>query len=208
MGNLKLLEIQPLFYSPLAIFELDDCESLNTMLLAEIAVHRHNSPGVRRSNVNGWQSEKDLFHRTEPGFQALCRHIVSAVHVCTETLAPGFDFNQYKPQVEGWINLLDPAGLNAPHDHVGWVWSGSYYVRVPTGDTELSGSIEFLDNRTNIPTLRVGGASCFTSKWSIMPRAGTLLIFPSYLRHWVHPNNSKEARVTVAFNARFGKLPR
>ena len=30
-------------------------------------------------------------------------------------------------------------------------------------------------------------------------------MFPSYLRHWVYPNESEEERVTIAFNARFAK---
>jgi hypothetical protein len=34
-----------------------------------------------------------------------------------------------------------------------------------------------------------------------------LLMFPSYLRHWVYPNESDQDRVTIAFNVRFARLP-
>jgi len=30
-----------------------------------------------------------------------------------------------------------------------------------------------------------------------------VLIFPAYLVHWVHPNDSDEDRITIAFNGHF-----
>lgn len=85
------------------------------------------------------------------------------------------------------------------------MWSGCYYVSVPKGDKELSGNIEFFDTCTNVRTLTVDGAACFASKFVMKPRAGMLLMFPSYLRHWVYPNDSDEDRVTIAFNVRFAR---
>lgn len=208
MTHLKLQGVQPLFYSPLIVFKLEDSESLNAQLLAETAVRRANSPGLERSNWRGWHSEDDLFERTEPGFQTLRDHILEAVQVCTRNVSPDFDFSSYGIQAEGWINVLPRGGLNTPHDHPAWVWSGCYYVSVPEGDNELSGNIEFFDTRTNVRTLTVDGAACFASKFFMKPHAGMLLMFPSYLRHWVYPNDSDEERVTIAFNARFARVAR
>ncbi|MDD1621456.1 MAG: 2OG-Fe(II) oxygenase family protein [Methylococcaceae bacterium] len=203
MSNLNLKAVQPLFYSPLSIFELEDAEALNAQLLAEASVRRDASPGLSRSNWAGWHSEDDFFERTEPGSLALRNHIVQAVRACTKNVSPNFDFSAYGIQAEGWINVLGRGGLNTPHDHPAWVWSGCYYVSVPEGDKELSGNIEFFDTRTNVRTLTVDGAACFASKFVMKPKAGMLLMFPSYLRHWVYPNDSDEDRVTVAFNVRF-----
>lgn len=203
MTTLKLQGMQPLFYSPLTIFELEDANALNTLLLAEVAARRSASPGLERSNWHGWHSEDDFFMRPEPGCQALRQHIVEAVQLCTRNVSPEFDFPNHSIQGEGWINVLGRGGLNTPHDHPAWVWSGCYYVNVPDGDQALSGCIEFFDTRTNIRTLSVEGASCFASKFAMKPKAGMLLIFPSYLRHWVYPNDSDTDRVTIAFNLRF-----
>lgn len=203
MSTLNLRSVQPLFYSPLSVFELEGAETMNEQLLAEAEARRAVSPGLGRSNWQGWHSEDDFFERSEPGSLALRTHILQAVQACTQNAAPNFDFFKYAIQAEGWINVLGRAGLNTPHDHPAWVWSGCYYVSVPEGDKELSGSIEFFDTRTNVRTLTVEGAACFASKFVMKPKAGMLLMFPSYLRHWVYPNDSDEERVTIAFNVRF-----
>jgi uncharacterized protein (TIGR02466 family) len=205
MPQIRIKSFQPLFYSPLVIFEIDDAVDLNRQLLQEAYERRIASPGVERSNFNGWHSEDDFFERTEPGARALHVQIASAVQACTRQVAPDFDFQQFGIQAQGWINILDRGGLNTPHDHPGWVWSGCYYVRVPTSEKELGGCIEFMDSRTNIRTLTVDSAACFASKFVVQPQAGMLVMFPSYLRHWVYPNESDEERVTIAFNTRFLK---
>jgi uncharacterized protein (TIGR02466 family) len=206
VNNLNLCGIQPLFYSPLSVFQLENHEALNAKLLSETAIRQTTSPGLQRSNVRGWHSEDDLFERTEPGHQDLCRYIIEAIRICTVKVSPGFDFGQHGIKIEGWVNILSPGGLNSPHDHPGWVWSGCYYIKVPAGDSERSGNIEFIDPRLNVQAATVEGATCFASKFAITPRSGLLLIFPSYLQHWVYPNESEEERVTVAFNARFAKF--
>ena len=35
---------------------------------------------------------------------------------------------------------------------------------------------------------------------SITPKAGTLVLFPSYLEHKVNPNLSNEERIVISFN--------
>ena len=40
-------------------------------------------------------------------------------------------------------------------------------------------------------------------KRQFRPKAGTVLLFPASLLHWVHPNDSNSDRLTVAFNGRF-----
>ena len=201
--TISLRGIQPLFFSPLAVFQLEHADKLNGMLLEETAVRRCSSPGLDRSNWQGWHSEDDLFQRQEPGCLRLRQHMLDGVRQCTLAVSPEFDFDRYAIQAEGWINVLGRGGLNTPHDHPAWVWSGCYYVKVPEGENDLSGSIEFFDTRTNVRTLTVDGAACFASKFVMKPKPGMLLVFPSYLRHWVYPNDSDEERVTVAFNARF-----
>ena len=49
------------------------------------------------------------------------------------------------------------------------------------------------------------GATCFRAKARLSPAAGDLILFPSYLIHWVYPHQAAEERVSVAFNARIAE---
>ena len=96
--------------------------------------------------------------------------------------------------------------MNSPHDHPGCFWSGTYYVHVPTPEDESdrqSGAIEFIDPRGSIGS-NAGLETPFTrGKFTARPSNGTCFIWPSFVRHWVHPNRSGEDRVSIAFNSRF-----
>ena len=197
-----LERVEALFPAPLAVFRLADVESLNARLLSEAMARRAAEPGLSRSNLHGWHSDDDFFVRTEPGGVELRPRIIDATTRITLQLSPRFDLTAYAVQAEGWINIGEHGALNSPHDHPGWVWSGCYYVQAPAGEGG-GGEIEFLDTRTNVRTLTIDGAACFAGKYRLSPQTGQLLIFPSWLRHWVYPNESEELRVSVAFNLRF-----
>lgn len=62
--------------------------------------------------------------------------------------------------------------------------------------------IEFLDPRGSTGVRAPDVSMLFAPKFQIRPRAGTLLIFPAYLTHWVYPNQDDADRISVAFNAR------
>jgi uncharacterized protein (TIGR02466 family) len=207
MSTIQLQRFEPLFYSPLLVFQLPDVAALNQRLLVEAAAMRASSPGLERSNQNGWHSDDDFFELTEPGCMQLRGHMLEAVRQATLRVAPKYDFSAMAMQAEGWININGQGGYNTPHDHPGWVWSGCYYVRVPSiapgEEPGRSGAIEFLDMRTNVRVLTVDDATCFMSKYTLQPSDGMLVLFPSYLRHWVYPNEQSIERVSIAFNARF-----
>ena len=85
----------------------------------------------------------------------------------------------------------------------GFALSGVYYASVPPEGR--SGAIEFLDPRVNANAYTIEGAACFNRKFIINPKPGNLLVFPSYLTHWVQPNGESTDRITVAFNIRYLK---
>lgn len=199
-----LARVEPLFYTPLARFALPDAAALNALLMQEIAAIRRADPGYRRSNHGGWHSRDDLFRRTEPGIVRLTTLLRDAILQATLAIAPGAGFDGLGLECEGWINVNPAGAFNTPHDHPGWYWSGAYYVATPPApDDDSAGCIEFLDGRTNLRVLSHIDADCMASKAVIRPAAGELLLFPSFLRHWVHPQNSGEERISIALNARF-----
>jgi uncharacterized protein (TIGR02466 family) len=197
----------PLFASPLLRFALPQAAGLNALLLAEIAALQAASPGIAVSNRHGWHSALDFFRRPEPGCAALAAQLRAATAAATRQVAPGFDLAAHATQEEGWINVNGPGAYNAPHDHPGWAWSGTYYVAVPEGGPAHAGLLEFLDPRTGANVFAPRGAACFLPKVQLRPRAGELVIFPAFLRHWVTPNETAAPRISVAFNARFVPRP-
>src|SRR6185295_18378886 len=92
MSRIKLTQVEPAFASPMMMFQVLDCDLLNRQLVEEAQALRARSPGVTRSNREGWHSEDDFFGRTEPGCTALRTHILEAVQETTLWLSPHFDF--------------------------------------------------------------------------------------------------------------------
>jgi uncharacterized protein (TIGR02466 family) len=203
MSKVTLTRVEALFYSPLIIFQIADCEALNRQLLNETQAMRARSSGVTKSNRNGWQSDTDFFRRTEPGCTTLRNHIVEAVREATTRLSPNFDFKLNQMECEGWINVNPPGAFNAPHTHPGFALSGTYYVSI--APDAPSGAFEFLDPRVNAGAISIEGATCFDRGVIVKPKVGLLMIFPSYVRHWVYPNEEESDRVSIAFNIRYLK---
>jgi uncharacterized protein (TIGR02466 family) len=190
------------FGSPICWFKLKNSEQLNANLLKDSESWRSVSQGLSLSNKNGWQSEHDLFHRPESSFKALCEVIHQCVLAMTRKCAPSLDLNNIEIQYNGWININPTNAFNSPHRHSGYIWSGTYYVRVPESANKNSGAIEFIDPRNLDNTLRIKESEFFADKLKFNPKIGELVIFPSYLLHWVSPNQESDERVSIAFNAR------
>jgi uncharacterized protein (TIGR02466 family) len=201
---LKLTHIQLLFPTPLVTFQVEEADTLNRELLAEIEARRRKEEGVAKSNRQGWHSASDLFKRKEKAQARLAGMVREAVEQATRKLAPDANLTRLRMECDGWINVNPTGAYNTPHDHPGNLWSGTYYVATPEAgeDSGQSGRIEFIDARTGLADNLVN-APFTASKLGVRPKAGMLLLFPANLLHWVHPNAAAEDRVTIAFNARF-----
>jgi uncharacterized protein (TIGR02466 family) len=97
-----------------------------------------------------------------------------------------------------------PRGVtHSLHLHPLSVLSGTYYVRVPKGAPGLKFEDPRLDRYMGAPPRR-GDAAERNQSWVVMPAAaGSLLLFESWLRHEVVPNQAGE-RVSISFNYGWG----
>jgi uncharacterized protein (TIGR02466 family) len=198
--------VHVLFPVPLLIFQLADAEALNGRLVAEVLARRAEEPGVQRSNRQGWHSENDLFARTESAQAELAREVSAMMVRATEKMVPELP-KDTKLLFQGWFNVSGENALNAPHDHPGVFWSGCYYVQVPAADDpedKVSGAIEFMDPRGSIGSNAQFHAPFTAPRFTVQPSAGTCLMWPAFMKHWVYPNRSKTPRITAAFNGWFG----
>ena len=89
-----------------------------------------------------------------------------------------------------WFNLSESGDCTGVHNHAREsVVSGVYYLEVPID----SGDLFF----------RADGEEDF----SLLPEAGSLILFPSDLRHGVRMNSSSSKRISLAFNLFAFPLP-
>lgn len=99
-----------------------------------------------------------------------------------------------------WVNVLEPGGVHSAHIHPHSVISGTYYVRVPKG----SGALKLEDPRLPLmmaaPPRRARASLGNRSFVYVEPKAGTVLLWESWLRHEVVAGAAKRARISVSFN--------
>ena len=94
------------------------------------------------------------------------------------------------------------GAYHAPHSHPDSAWSGVYYVDPGTASPDhlLSGVLEFLDPRSGVEAVTAPGDP-YGEPFRVRPQAGLLVVFPSWLYHWVHPYAGQTPRIAISFNA-------
>lgn len=109
--------------------------------------------------------------------------------------------------LNSWINNHKPGDYAQPHCHKNSIFSGVYYIKMPT-DFKNGGDLSFEKGYFN--NIGVAPSSFHfefdeynhinADTYKITPKNGTLVLFPSYLWHSVTRNNTDEDRISLAFN--------
>ena len=199
-------ETRNMFATPVILAPLAEAEALNAALLPPILQHAAASPGVVRSNLGGWQSSDDF---AEWSGAAGARLLQAAVALADSMTAlqgeAGLSRVAVRWRINAWANVNSEGHGNAAHHHPGCFWSCVYWVQ--TGDPAEGGEFEIQDPRGILPgfvapNLRYAIPGCLSAGGSdfIVPQAGTLLLFPSWLVHAVRPFRGRRPRVSVAIN--------
>lgn len=206
-------DVQLHFFTPILCKRWPEAETYNPGLAALIRQKREESPGVVLSNRGGWQSSDDLARWEHPSIAALMQWIYSSAlqihHTFYPDEFPGFieqTAGKLNMQVTAWANINGPSHWNAAHNHPAAYWSGAYYVEAPQG----SAHIAFVDPRPNINMVPGGGGVLDLFEpvpHTIEPQAGLLVIFPSWLQHYVMPQEIEHERISLSFNARLVVVP-
>lgn len=160
--------------------------------------------GQRWSNEHGYKdytsyaSLNDLPLRN-PEFAELEKDLLP--HARAFARAVDFDLTGHKLVMDSlWINILGQGGTHSGHIHPHSVISGTYYVAVPHG----AAAIKFEDPRLPLmmaaPMRREKARSENRSFVTLAPKPGTVLLWESWLRHEVPPNNTRGKRISVSFN--------
>jgi uncharacterized protein (TIGR02466 family) len=163
---------------------------------------KSESNGVVKSNVNGWQS--DILTKPNLQITKLVDIINSRLYGLRDEYGIRDEFNFQINNL--WININAKLSFNRPHVHPESAISGVYYVSVPKN----SGNIVFNHpSRTQQYHIRPDAIKITndinSSTWHITPDPGLLIVFPSWLEHYVEPNNNEDDRISIAFNAHIEK---
>ena len=186
------------FATPVWSKNADNFTAINKELLDLIPVLvKENKEGVQYTNSGGWQSDKLDINRT-PLFKELIAGFTREVGV---TLNINADTRIILNNC--WINVNRKDNYNRAHTHPNSMVSGCYYVQTPAD----CGDIVFSDPRVQascvlLPVTENNKYTVQTARFH--PQPGSIVMFPSWLSHYVENNNSEEERISVAFNMIFG----
>lgn len=178
-------------------------EAVNQGLKDLVLERARTTKNVQKSNLGGWHSDEDLLAWGGPDIAQLQQWIVGAFQDLTSVTGGGQQYNG-KLELNAWANLNRKGDYNMVHTHPACVWSGVYYVETgdpPTPEHPKSGVIEFLDPRAGIEMVVTPGLP-FAQTKAAVPNSGEMIVFPSWLKHFVHPYWGDGDRISIAFNVR------
>jgi uncharacterized protein (TIGR02466 family) len=198
------LEITPAFPTLIGRVQLPDAEAMNQELQALILTEESQYPSLGRSNVGGWHSRPDFLHWNDSNVAALTSWITWALRHMIRGSTIRHDFTATL-SISAWATICRAGAYHAPHSHPDSAWSGVYYVDSGSEnpDQPLSGMLEFLDPRAGVEAVTAPGDP-YGEPFRIRPQSGLLVIFPSWLYHWVHPYAGSIPRIAISFNASVG----
>ena len=149
--------------------------------------------------VGGWHSDSNFLRDLgEPYGSRLADMFMQGVGAAVATLVEVGEVPDERPLIESWANVNERGDSNALHIHPGNPWSGVYYVAT---EKDARGEIYFCDPRVEaLMSLHPLNPFNATNPVTLVPEAGLLVVFPSFLYHGVHPYQGSTPRISIAFN--------
>tara|TARA_B100000579_G_C22436888_1_gene668024 strand:- start:21 stop:623 length:603 start_codon:yes stop_codon:yes gene_type:complete len=186
-----------MFPTPIWTSMVQNSDEINDKMYNYIkSLQSKNEEGINKSNIEGWHSEYFNLELEEPRF--FLNSISSDLNKVFEDM--GWDLQKQKIKVTSmWSIINKKNSSNARHIHSNNYISAAYYVKAPKN----CGNIIFYDPRSEAvfrhPIINKPN-KLNTNSFSIEPKEGLLVLFPSYLNHSVDLNNSDEERMVISFN--------
>lgn len=180
------MKITP-FFTNIWLFdtEYDYSEEIDTCYQVE-----KTTPSAKISNIFGYQSPSYNKFEIERLFPNLRKKIMPYLENVVRELNFDLSLRNF------WININRKHCYNIPHGHPGSTMSAVLYLKA----NEKSGNIVF-ENPTISHSYPINDInSMFFGSWEIQPKQGRFIIFPSFLRHGVIPNQDDDIRISIAFN--------
>jgi hypothetical protein len=203
-SNLNIIEYSCILQLK-SVFSKEECAEIARQILAYKQAETKNEDGVMLLNANSgcWMGRPQENNGFSPEIESLL--ITKILEVCdiyARSLPKPTNMNNLntdyldksKWHVRAWCNVNDPGSENFMHSHPGKFMSGVIYFQA-----EGTGTLEFVPqnylHKLSNPAWPFHGTSVYE------PHDGDVLIFPSYLLHTIHRNDSNQQRINMAFDA-------
>ena len=193
----RISEINLFFSTPVWTSIVPNFQNINDSILEYIyELKSKDSEGLKRSNFKGWHSNNFDLNEPKP------KEFVNSIQTPLKELFNDMEWDLFKQKVKitsMWSIINNKDAFNEKHHHGNSALSAAYYVKAEKN----AGDIVFFDPRqANVfhhPTSKEVN-SVNAQVQSVTPKAGTLVLFPSYLEHKVNPNLSDDERIVISFN--------
>lgn len=177
----------------------------NQRLLDEAeALRLHDAAGRRWSDthyVGGYTSyaTHSKLHRTSSTFAELERRLARHMRAFVQRLP--YDLRRRAVEMSDcWVNFMPAQVAHGLHLHPLSFLSGTYYVRTPRGSAGLKFEDPRLSQLMAAPPRRDDLPGAHRLFVTLPARAGTAVLFESWLRHEVPATRVAGERVSVSFN--------
>lgn len=188
-----------------AAYPVKGAARFTSQLARETELFRESdSEGQRWSRKNylsgytSYSSITDLAFRSSQ-FENLKAWIDGEVQKFAETLE--MDLGSGRLQMTSfWINIMEEHCTHASHLHPLSSISGTFYLQVPKGAPGIKFEDPRLAQFMASPPRHAKARTENRRFIEVKPKAGTLILFESWLKHEVPPNRSHEERISVSFN--------
>ena len=189
------MKIEYFFPTLIYIKKLPNAEKLNQYLEPRIIKWSQQNKGVAKTNAGGWHSETNMNKREE--YNPLTIELFNM----QEEIYKKENLSRKPVMGNMWANINGPGNYNRPHVHPNSLFSGVYWIKTP----ENSGNLMLYDPRpgTHMSMPNRTDGKLPPELWrevQYSPKAGTCIMFPSWLWHEVKPNQSSDTRISVSVN--------
>lgn len=195
--NTEKKDLFEIFSTPIWTMLIKDYKKVNKKMFDYIkSLQLDNPNGIRKSNIEGWHSSYFDLESENPRF--FLNSIKSSLDVLLNDM--GWDLKNQKIKITSmWSIINNKNASNARHIHSNNYISAAYYVKA----SKNCGNIIFYDPRNEAVFRhpKINKPNKFNSNiFSIEPKDGLLVMFPSYLHHSVDLNHSNDERIVISFN--------
>ena len=130
-------------------------------------------------------------------FKPILEFITKVVEELGEELK--FPENIEHSVTSSWLNINSKNSWHRPHSHGGHLWSGVYYIKTDENSAPICFPNSVGSYQQHWPGFEIDSPySC--DMVSVIPKEGDLIIFPSWLVHYVPLHTGDEDRINIAFN--------
>jgi uncharacterized protein (TIGR02466 family) len=203
------VSIDPLFSVPLLVEDID--AAVRDAIRAKVSAYLETERAKRDIEPSPEESVSTSYYKpqaqvlVDADLRELERFVLAAAARFLEALR----LPPRRLEIErSWINLFKPGAQEAQHSHDGSLLSCSYYVDAPKD----CGCIVMPDpigaRRSYREYTKTAGTHPLTRREiAVEPQPGRLVMFESWLPHYVQCNKSDRVRISIAMNLREAAQP-